>query len=444
MAEEDFNPEEAGKPAQNPLAKSNDGEELNHSDSGGEADTEIDDGEVPQVAPSGQAKNFLVFGGVLIVFLVVMVTLITKHKEAPLTSGIPGEQPAPAPGNIVPAPPAEIPAPLAPAAPVVDNPLPAPSETRVETENNTDLAPPPSLPLANNAPPANETPELPPIPGSEAATAPTPLSTMDDKEKATRLKASIMIVSGVAEKGGAGGAGGANADKKKAVTLAEAAPIGDTTKMIAQGKMIDAVLESAINTDFPGVLRAIVSRDVYAESGRNVLIPKGSRLIGTYNADVKMGQARIYIIWNRVIRPDGINIDLSSPGTDLLGRTGETGHVDENFLQIFGNAILFSALSVGFTAGAQAVTGAQGTTVTTNPVGGTGTGTTTVTQSPTSQALVTEVGNFGSTVHSVVGNLINAKPTITLDQGTPIKVFVNQDLLFDQDKDKNLLDKIFK
>ena len=65
--------------------------------------------------------------------------------------------------------------------------------------------------------------------------------------------------------------------------------LGDREIIIAQGKLIDAVLESAVNTDQPGMLRALVSNDIYGDSGRAVLLPRGSRLIGQYNSDVARG-----------------------------------------------------------------------------------------------------------------------------------------------------------
>ena len=63
---------------------------------------------------------------------------------------------------------------------------------------------------------------------------------------------------------------------------------------------IDAVLESAVNTDQPGMLRALVSEDIYGDTGRTVLLPRGSRLIGQYDSSAAQGQSRVFIIWQRV------------------------------------------------------------------------------------------------------------------------------------------------
>ena len=97
------------------------------------------------------------------------------------------------------------------------------------------------------------------------------------------------------------------ADINKKVERVKATKIGDLRRTIAQGRMIQATMESALNTDLPAPIRAIVSRDVYAEAGSVPLIPKGSRLIGNYNAKLDSGQTRVFVVWSRVIRPDGIS-----------------------------------------------------------------------------------------------------------------------------------------
>lgn len=216
-----------------------------------------------------------------------------------------------------------------------------------------------------------------------------------------------------------------SSDRTKA-EQAKATVVGSLEYMIAQGKVIDATLETAINTDLPGQLRAVVNRDTYAESGKGIMIPKGSRLIGTYNANIIRGQARIYIVWQRVIRPDGIDIAVASPGIDQLGRAG-TGDaiVDDKFLEIFGNAVLMNIITVGIAKVAENVTGAKGQTETRNSDNSR-----TTSGSPTSQAITQAITNTGQTIGAFVANFINVKPTIYVDQGTRLKVFVNRDLIF--------------
>lgn len=116
---------------------------------------------------------------------------------------------------------------------------------------------------------------------------------------------------------------------------------------VPQGTIIPAVLETALDSTRPGALRALVQRDIHAFDGSRVLIPRGSRLYGTYEAGLERGQNRALIEWTRLIRPDGVTIALNSPASDPLGRAGIKGKVDGKFLQRFGGAILESVLDIG-------------------------------------------------------------------------------------------------
>lgn len=192
---------------------------------------------------------------------------------------------------------------------------------------------------------------------------------------------------------------------------------------IAQGKIVDAVLESAINTDLPGTIRAIVSRDVFAETGRDVMIPKGSRLIGTYNTGINRGQVRVLVVWTRLIRPDGIDIDIGSGAVDPLGRAGVHGMVDNKYSEIFSAAALTSLLDIGLAITLDKLTN-QGSTTTTNSTGTTSTG------SAAAPAGAAAVASIGSVSKDVINTMLDLRPTITVDQGTKINVFVNKDLVF--------------
>ena len=103
---------------------------------------------------------------------------------------------------------------------------------------------------------------------------------------------------------------------------------------VSQGTLIPAILETAINSDVPGYVRAVVSRDVMGFDGRRVLIPSGSRLIGQYRSGLAAGQSRAFIVWTRLTRPDGVTVSLGSPVTDPLGRAGLGGKVDSHLLKL--------------------------------------------------------------------------------------------------------------
>ncbi len=128
---------------------------------------------------------------------------------------------------------------------------------------------------------------------------------------------------------------------------ASATQIRNRGAMIPQGAIIAAVLETPLNSDRPGLARAIVSQDARSFDGSRVLIPRGSRLIGEFKADISPGLRRIPVMWTRLIRPDGVAIRIRSPGADALGGAGIGGRVNSHFGQRLLGAVLQSALTIG-------------------------------------------------------------------------------------------------
>lgn len=195
----------------------------------------------------------------------------------------------------------------------------------------------------------------------------------------------------------------------KPVVTAHPKAVGNLECLALQGKLIDAELETAINTDLPGQIRAIVSAPLYAEQGREPLVPPGSRLNGVYNSAVRKGQVRVFAIWNRLIRPDGIEITLDSAATDALGRAGMAGETDNHFVQIFGMSALLSIIGAGAsTAGVNADS-----------------------RYNSADAYRHEVQqSFARTADRVLEPYANIPPTNTIAQGERIRVLLNRDLNF--------------
>ncbi len=138
------------------------------------------------------------------------------------------------------------------------------------------------------------------------------------------------------------------ANSNASTTTVTATRIAHPDYTIASGEFLHAVLETAVNSALPGMVRAVVSTPVYSYTGEHVLIAAGSRLVGQYTAAVMLGQQRVMVIWNRVIRPDGVAMQLNSPGTDALGRAGQTADaVNTHFMARFGQATLLSLLGAG-------------------------------------------------------------------------------------------------
>jgi len=212
---------------------------------------------------------------------------------------------------------------------------------------------------------------------------------------------------------------------KKTESKVEIEMIEDRTRTIAQGKMINAILETAINTEFPGAVRGIITRNVYGEAGKEILIPKGSRIYGTYSSEVKRGQGRINISWSRLLRPDGISINIALTASDQFGRAGIPGELDNKFSSLIANSLLSSVLAVAGTATAQAILG--GNTQTSTTVNATQ-GTTTTVGNAANQALYDVSKIFLDTIGDVVKNTLDTSPVIRVPQGTRMVVMVNSDI----------------
>ena len=113
------------------------------------------------------------------------------------------------------------------------------------------------------------------------------------------------------------------------------------------GSVIPGILLTGINSELPGHVVGMVSENVYdTVSGKYLLIPQGTRIVGMYNADVVFGQSRVMIAWNRLIFPDGKVLNIGAfEGTDSAGQSGFRDLVDNHYLRIFGSAFLLTLLN---------------------------------------------------------------------------------------------------
>ncbi|WP_260924289.1 TrbI/VirB10 family protein [Novosphingobium sp. 9] len=273
------------------------------------------------------------------------------------------------------------------AAPLVAAPVSAPT--------------PQPAPIAAPLPAPAPAPVLANAPGAAPAPAPNPANapTVVFDATAGRAGGPAPAVDGKGKPVGAGnddfaarlGAGGTG--------TASAARSFDPATTVTQGTLIPAVLETAIDTDVPGYVRAIVSTEVRSFDGRHVLIPRSSRLIGQYKSGLTSGQKRAYVIWTRLIRPDGVSVDIGSPAIAFGGETGLPGKVNSHFFQRFGSAMLLSVvggLSTLASSGSNVIISGGGTSA-------------------------------ASTALQQNGTI---SPTIRVRQGEPIRVFTARDLDF--------------
>ena len=116
-----------------------------------------------------------------------------------------------------------------------------------------------------------------------------------------------------------------------------------------KGTVISAVLDTGINTDLPGVVKATVTTNVYSSNnGKYLLIPQGSQLIAEYNSSISYGQNRVQVAWNTLIRPDGLEINLGNlNGVDAYGASGYKGFRTEHpfeYAKAIGLIAIFSIL----------------------------------------------------------------------------------------------------
>lgn len=122
-----------------------------------------------------------------------------------------------------------------------------------------------------------------------------------------------------------------------------------TTYDLAAGTIINMTLITGLNSDLPGQIVAQVNQNVYDTlSGKNLLIPKGTRLIATYDSSVSWGQNRALVAWTQMIRPDGFILNLPGlPGIDAQGYAGYQDKVDTHFWSFIGAAFLASIMDLG-------------------------------------------------------------------------------------------------
>lgn len=173
---------------------------------------------------------------------------------------------------------------------------------------------------------------------------------------------------------------------------------------VVEGTLIPAILETALDSTRPGPVRAIVSRDVRGFDGAHILIPRGSRLIGAYKADLAPGQKRAMVNWTRLIRPDGVTLDLRSPSSDALGRAGVAGRVNNHTFRRITDSLLQTMVGLG-----------SG-----------------LTQRAVAQPVIIVPQGSEPTSVTLTPNGSQIQPTLTVKQGARVMVFVSQDLDFSE------------
>ncbi|MGE5562463.1 MAG: TrbI/VirB10 family protein [Bacillota bacterium] len=177
---------------------------------------------------------------------------------------------------------------------------------------------------------------------------------------------------------------------------------------LSAGTVIPASLITGLNSDLPGMVLAQVTENVRdSATGRTVLVPQGSRLIGRYDSVVAYGQRRALVIWNRIMFPDGSSIDIDNvPATDVSGYAGLKDGVDSHTWQLLKGIALSTLLGVG----------------------------TQLSLGSSESDLVRAVRESAQQNAANAGNQITTRnldiqPTLTVRPGWPVRAMLNKDLV---------------
>jgi type IV secretion system protein VirB10 len=182
----------------------------------------------------------------------------------------------------------------------------------------------------------------------------------------------------------------------------QALPLPDRNFLLTAGTFIPCVLQTAMDSSQPGFVMCTIPRAVYSDNGAVVLMEKGTKVFGEYQGGLNRGQYRLFVLWNRAVTPRGIVIDLASPATDALGRSGFDGRVNNFFWQRFGTGLLFSLVEDAATVGVSAV-GNRGANTTRVP---------------------------SDAASTILQQNADIKPVLRKNQGEDVGIMVGQDLDF--------------
>jgi type IV secretion system protein VirB10 len=369
----------------------------------------------PVIADNAVRRKQLVGGAVLVLLGLVAGYMVLAGQQPPVRDMLDGDEEF---STTTFRPPSFVrdgePEPEPPAPEIVQIPPPPPPPSPTEEVDTTQFEVPP-----------------PPVPG--ATPPPSEVVEAPAEEFPARFRSGLVVVDNPGSSGASSLTGGEGegltvaGEDRSSKFLAAASSIGDRSArtrkneridaLVPEGTLIPGILETAIVSDLPGQVRAIVSQDVYSFDGRRVLIPKGTRLIGEYQSEITRGQTRIFVVWTRMLRDDGVSVRLNSIGADSLGRAGLAGRVDKKFRERFGAAVLLSVVG----AGASYLTGYGSQTAS---------GDSDDAQRAEELARETLARTSSDMANQALGDSLRIPPTISVSQGERIFVFVRQDLDF--------------
>jgi len=173
--------------------------------------------------------------------------------------------------------------------------------------------------------------------------------------------------------------------------------------LLTTGTMIPCVLQTAMDSTLPGLVTCVIPQDVLGKTGLT-LFDRGTRVVGEFRGGIQQGVERMFVVWTRAETPQGVVINLDSPASDPLGRSGMDGQVNRHFWQRFGGALLLTTVDGAIQAGVAAASKSGTTTINT--------------------------GTPESVIASSLAGSINIPPTIRKNQGELVSIMVARDLDF--------------
>lgn len=174
--------------------------------------------------------------------------------------------------------------------------------------------------------------------------------------------------------------------------------------LLSKGTFIDCTLETAIDSTLPGMTTCVTATDTFGADGTVVLLERGTKLIGETRGEVRQGEARVFVVWTEARTPGGVVVQLDSPATDALGRSGLEGEVNRHFWQRFGAAALVSTIDGVVQSEVQS--SSRGGTVVLDPTA--------------SEDVLTDI----------LRATVNIPPTIRVRNGARVQVLVARDVDF--------------
>ncbi|MEQ7545419.1 TrbI/VirB10 family protein [Xanthomonas campestris] len=301
------------------------------------------------------------------------------------------------------------------------------SEDSAPVKPRTETVVAPALPQSMTAPvemapvPLAQQPSLPPLPPMPTDESEIVASAPQQPRGPTLLERRILAeqsaTAGSSDGPGLPGEPSAQprGQEQEQVTLAK--PISNPDGLLVRGTYIRCILETRIISDFGGYTSCIVTEPVYSINGHNLLLPKGSKMLGQYGAGEPTTQ-RLQVVWDRVTTPTGLDVTLMGPGIDTLGSAGHPGDYNAHWGNKIASALFISLLSDAFKYAA-AEYGPETTTI--------GVGSGIVTQRPFESNTAESMQQLAQQAMEKSGR---RPATLTINQGTVLNIYVAKDVDF--------------